>query len=88
MESNGINNVIASGAIEKFRNSSMYDYKRYESFINKSLKIQSSNANLRLTIGSSSFEQNLKSLFYDNFCRTMSYILNETVSYEFDTICD
>ena len=55
MESNGINNVIASGAIEKFRNSSMYDYKKYESFINKSMKIQSSNANLKLTIGSSSF---------------------------------
>lgn len=54
METNGINNIISSGVIEKYRGSVLYNYSKYEPFINISTNIQASNANLKLTIGASS----------------------------------
>jgi hypothetical protein len=88
MESNGINNIIASGAIEKFRGSSLYNYSKYEAYINASMLIQSSNANLKLTIGASTLEQNLRVLYFDNFCESMRSIFNTTLTKEFADICD
>lgn len=34
MENNGINNIISSGVIEKFRGSSLYSFAKYEPYIN------------------------------------------------------
>ena len=37
MDNNGINNIISSGAIEKFRGSSLYSFEKYEPYINAKL---------------------------------------------------
>jgi hypothetical protein len=39
MQKNLINNIIACGAIEKYRGSPLYSYKKYATYINKSMNI-------------------------------------------------
>lgn len=46
MANNGLNNILASGTIEKYRGSSLYSFQKYEPFINASLDTHASSGHI------------------------------------------